>query len=64
MTLKYVMQIEGVPPHQFVRTVDPRLAIHNLPTYPLLPASTDTRRLEEIRRTLVVMNLDPDVSCF
>merc|ERR1712137_1391193 len=55
-------QVEGVPPHQFIRTIDPRLAIHNLPTYPLLPASTDSRRLEEIRRTLVIMNLDPTFS--
>jgi len=55
-------QVEGVPPHQFIRTIDPRLAIHNLPTYPLLPASTDARRLEEIRRTLVVMNVDPAIS--
>lgn len=55
-------QVEGVPPHQFIRTIDPRLAIHNLPTYPLLPASTDSRRLEEIRRTLVIMNIDPTFS--
>merc|ERR1712136_429073 len=55
-------QVEGVPPHQFIRTIDPRLAIHNLPTYPLLPASTDARRLEEIRRTLVIMNIDPALS--
>nr|CAG4636547.1 EOG090X0EEC [Eubosmina coregoni]SVE70084.1 EOG090X0EEC [Eubosmina coregoni] len=55
-------QIEGVPPHQVIRTLDPRLSIHNLPTYPLLPASTDSRRLEEIRRTVVAINLDPTLS--
>nr|CAG4643529.1 EOG090X0EEC [Ilyocryptus agilis] len=55
-------QVEGVPPHQVIRTLDPRLSIHNLPTYPLLPASTDPRRLEEIRRTLVIVNIDPLVS--
>ncbi|KZS09197.1 putative Splicing factor [Daphnia magna] len=55
-------QIEGNPPHQVIRTLDPRLSIHNLPNYPLLPASTDGRRLEEIRRTVVAINLDPSRS--
>ncbi|KAI9556869.1 hypothetical protein GHT06_016661 [Daphnia sinensis] len=55
-------QIEGNPPHQVIRTLDPRLSIHNLPNYPLLPASTDSRRLEEIRRTVVAINLDPSRS--
>lgn len=55
-------QVEGVPPNQVIRTLDPRLSMHNLPTYPLLPASTDPRRLEEIRRTIVVVNVDPSVS--
>jgi len=54
-------KIEGVPPHQVIRTLDPRLSIHNLPIYPLLPANTDSRRLEEIRRTVVAINLDPSV---
>nr|CAG4635092.1 EOG090X0EEC [Alona affinis] len=55
-------QVEGVPPNQMIRTLDPRLSMHNLPTYPLLPASTDPRRLEEIRRTVVVVNIDPSMS--
>lgn len=55
------LQIEGNPPNQVVRTLDPRLSIHNLPNYPLLPASTDSRRLEEIRRTVVAINLDHKV---
>nr|CAG4648276.1 EOG090X0EEC [Moina brachiata]SVE93283.1 EOG090X0EEC [Moina brachiata] len=54
-------QIEGNPPNQVIRTLDPRLSIHNLPNYPLLPASTDSRRLEEIRRTVVAINLDSKV---
>lgn len=54
-------KIEGNPPNQVIRTLDPRLSIHNLPNYPLLPASTDSRRLEEIRRTIVAINLDPSV---
>ena len=54
--------MEGVPPHQMIRTLDPRLSMHNLPVYPLLPASTDPRRLEEIRRTLIAVNIDPAVS--
>ena len=37
------------------------MSIHNLPIYPLLPANTDSRRLEEIRRTVVAINLDPSV---
>nr|CAG4638762.1 EOG090X0EEC [Cyclestheria hislopi] len=55
-------QLEGMPPHQIIRTIDPRLAIHGLPPYPPLPASTDSRRLEEIRRTVVAMNLDHSAS--
>ena len=59
-----ILQIEGNPPHQVIRTLDPRLSIHNLPNYPLLPASTDSRRLEEIRRTVVAINLDPSVRIY
>lgn len=51
-------KIEGNPPNQVIRTLDPRLSIHNLPNYPLLPAATDSRRLEEIRRTVVAIGLD------
>lgn len=55
-------QLQGVPPNQVVITSDPRLDEKNLPLYPPLPATLDARRVEEIRRTLVISNLDRSLS--
>jgi len=46
---------------QVVVTRDPKLTENQLPEYPNLSPSFDSRRIEEIRRTLVVANIDPDV---
>lgn len=54
--------IEGVPPNHVITTVDPKLEANGLPSYPHLPGHLDSRRIEEIRRTLVVANLDSSVS--
>ncbi|CAG0885340.1 unnamed protein product [Cyprideis torosa] len=43
-------------------TSDPNLAENNLPAYPPLPSNLDTRTMEEIRRTLLVTNIDPEIS--
>ncbi|XP_046405646.1 probable splicing factor, arginine/serine-rich 7 isoform X3 [Ischnura elegans] len=51
-------QIEGTPPNQFIHTFDPRLEANGLPPYPPLPANLDSRKIEEIRRTLVVGQID------
>lgn len=57
-----VNQIEGIPPNQVIVTNDPVLASNGLPPYPQLPITYDSRRIEEIRRTLVAMNVDENVT--
>ena len=46
---------------QVITTSDSRLAALNLQTYPQLPINTDPTRVEEIRRTLYIGNLDSSV---
>lgn len=54
--------IEGIPPNHVITTMDPKLETNGLPPYPHLPGHLDSRRIEEIRRTLIVANLDASVS--
>lgn len=55
-------QIEGLPPNQVITTHDPVLVSNGLPLYPPLPVTYDARRIEEIRRTLLVINIDNSIS--
>ncbi|KAF6205285.1 hypothetical protein GE061_019454 [Apolygus lucorum] len=55
-------QIEGSQPNQVITTHDPALVANNLPMYPPLPINYDSVRIEEIRRTLLISNLDPSVT--
>ncbi|XP_075234578.1 splicing regulatory protein 54 [Lycorma delicatula] len=55
-------QIEGIPPNQVITTHDPVLVSNGLPLYPPLPVTYDARRIEEIRRTLLVINIDNSIS--
>uniref|UniRef100_A0A1B6CCM7 RRM domain-containing protein n=1 Tax=Clastoptera arizonana TaxID=38151 RepID=A0A1B6CCM7_9HEMI len=55
-------QIEGIPPNQVITTHDPVLVSNGLPLYPPLPITYDSRRIEEIRRTLLVINIDNSIS--
>lgn len=57
-----VNQIEGIPPNQMITTHDPVLASSGLPLYPPLPITYDSRRIEEIRRTLVAINVDESIT--
>lgn len=57
-----VNQIEGIPPNQVITTNDPVLVSNGLPLYPPLPITYDSRRIEEIRRTLVVINVDESIT--
>ena len=50
--------VPGVGGAQVISTIDPRLTALGLPQYPPLPANTDPSRVEEIRRTIYVGNLD------
>lgn len=52
------MQIDGI----ILRTKDPALDERGLPEYPNLPATTESFKVNEIRRTLVFDNLHPSVS--
>lgn len=54
--------LEGVPPNQVIQTHDPRLPASGLPNYPPLPAAYDSRKIEEIRRTLLVVDIPSSVS--
>ncbi|XKL61454.1 hypothetical protein PGB90_008511 [Kerria lacca] len=54
--------IEGIPPNQVITTHDPVLVSNGLPLYPPLPITYDARRIEEIRRTLLVINVDDSIS--
>ncbi|XP_011701302.1 PREDICTED: probable splicing factor, arginine/serine-rich 7 [Wasmannia auropunctata] len=57
-----VNAIEGIPPNHVITTMDPKLEANGLPSYPHLPGHLDSRRIEEIRRTLIVANVDTSVS--
>lgn len=53
-----VNSIGGIAPNQVVQTHDPQLEICGLPGYPPLPATYDSRKIEEIRRTILMSNYD------
>lgn len=50
--------VNGIP---MISTTDPRLTALGLTQYPQLPANTDPTRVEEIRRTVYIGNLDSSV---
>lgn len=43
-----------------VKTCDPKLEEYNLPEYPPLPVNFDARKIEEIRRTIIVIDVPAD----
>lgn len=60
----------NLPPHvvntvtnlgagQVIVTHDPKLDVNGLPAYPPLPANYDSHKIEEIRRTVLLVNIDP-----
>ena len=59
VSVSVCVQVVGTPGNQVIVTIDPELQALGLPQYPSLPASTEPTKLEEIRRTLLVSNLDP-----
>lgn len=52
-----INSLEGVPPNQVIQTYDPKMAAAGLPAYPPLPAAYDSRKIEEIRRTLLIIDV-------
>ncbi|VDP98180.1 unnamed protein product [Trichobilharzia regenti] len=57
--LDVISMVVGRPGEQVIHTLEPRLSSLAFPLYPPLPATTDGSRIEEIRRTILVTNLDP-----
>jgi arginine/serine-rich splicing factor 12 len=55
-----VSRTEGQIPNQVIKTYDPKLEDNNLPEYPALPVNYDDRKIEETRRTILVVNCEPD----
>lgn len=55
-----VSRIEGQMPNQVIKTYDPKLEKYNLPEYPALPVNYDDRKIEETRRTILVLNVESD----
>lgn len=57
-----VNQVTGTGVGQVIMTHDPRLTSMGLPQYPPLPATMDATKIDEIRRTVYIDNLDSAVS--
>lgn len=55
-----VSRTEGQIPNQVLRTYDPKLEDNGLPEYPALPVNFDDRKIEETRRTILVINVESD----
>lgn len=55
-----VNRIDGAIPNQVVKTYDPKLEENNLPEYPALPVNFDARKIEETRRTIIVLDVEVD----
>lgn len=55
-----VSRTEGQIPNQVIKTYDPKLEKYNLPDYPALPVNYDDRKIEETRRTILVLNVESD----
>lgn len=52
-----VNTLEGLPPNQVIQTHDPKMVAAGLPAYPPLPAAYDARKMEEIRRTVLAIDV-------
>ncbi|BFY99244.1 hypothetical protein BsWGS_02281 [Bradybaena similaris] len=57
-----VSQMTGTGANQVITTYDPRLTSLGLPQYPPLSMTTDASKIEEIRRTVYVSDLDPKIT--
>ena len=58
------LQLQSIGGSQVIITNDPRLTALGLSQYPPLPSNTDPSKIEEIRRTIYISNLDNSVGSF
>lgn len=58
-----INRLIGQPPTVYVETIDPALTDRNLPAYPPLAGTLDVPKIEEVRRTVYLSNIDKEV-CF
>lgn len=56
-----INRLVGQPPNAYIETIDPELTDRNLPPYPALPGTLDIPKIEEIRRTVYLSNMDKEV---
>ncbi|GJQ79153.1 hypothetical protein Trydic_g5405 [Trypoxylus dichotomus] len=57
-----VNSVSGIGTEQVIITTDPHLQANNLPLYPPLPANYDSVKIEEVRRTILIHNIDPTIT--
>ncbi|KAI4467842.1 serine/arginine-rich splicing factor [Holotrichia oblita] len=57
-----VNSVSGIGTEQVIITTDPHLQANNLPLYPPLPANYDSVKIEEVRRTVLIHNIDSSIS--
>ncbi|KAJ8924328.1 hypothetical protein NQ315_007124 [Exocentrus adspersus] len=57
-----VNSVQGSGADQVIITTDHNLDTNNLPSYPPLPSTYDTAKIEETRRTILMLNVDPSAT--
>lgn len=57
-----VNSFSGIGMEQVIITTDPQLSANSLPSYPALPATYDSVKIEEARRTVIALNIDSSIS--
>ncbi|KAJ8962693.1 hypothetical protein NQ318_001090 [Aromia moschata] len=57
-----VNSVQGSGTDQVILTTDPNLEASGLPPYPPLPSNYDTQKIEETRRTILMLNVDSSVT--
>ena len=57
-----VNSFSGIGSEQVIITTDPQLSANSLPSYPALPATYDSVKIEEARRTVIALNIDSSIS--
>ncbi|KAJ8977318.1 hypothetical protein NQ317_009336 [Molorchus minor] len=62
LPMHVVNSVQGSGADQVILTTDPNLESNGLPPYPPLPSNYDTQKIEETRRTILMLNVDPSTT--